>query len=64
MTVLGCDRCGTLFDPHERFTTADVEVLGRASRETVAQVLLCGTCTAAVGDSLSLETSIHDRSQQ
>ena len=60
MTVLHCDRCGTLFDPEETFMAVDVDVLGESSPETIAQVLLCESCTDAVGDSLSLETTVHE----
>lgn len=41
--------------------TLEVDVLGRESRETLEQVLLCGSCTDAVGDALSLETVVHER---
>jgi hypothetical protein len=41
--------------------TVNVEVVGRDSRETVAQVLLCGACADAVGDDLTLETATHER---
>jgi hypothetical protein len=59
MTVLHCDRCGSLFDPDGRFMTVDVDVLG-TPRETLGQVLLCASCTDEVGDELSLETVIHE----
>lgn len=59
MTVLHCDRCGTLFDPDGTFMTVGVEVLGEP-RETLDQVLLCESCTDEVGDELSLETVVHE----
>lgn len=61
MTVLHCDRCGNRFDTDDRFTTLDVDAIGRNGDETVAQLLLCGPCTDAVGDTLSLETAVHER---
>jgi hypothetical protein len=60
MSVLRCDRCGTRFDTDDRFTTVDVDAVGRED-ETLAQVLLCAACTDAVGDALSLETAVHER---
>ena len=62
MTVLHCDRCGTLFDPSETFMAVAVDVLGESTRETIDQVLLCETCVDEVGDALSLETVLHEPS--
>lgn len=61
MTVLRCDRCRDLFDPDGTFMTVEVDVLDRGSRETLEQILLCESCTDAVGDALSLGTVVHER---
>lgn len=39
---------------------ATVDVLAGDSRETLEQVLLCPSCARAVGDDLTLETTLYD----
>jgi hypothetical protein len=61
MSDIYCDRCGELFDTNGRYNRVTVAALGDGAREIIAQVVLCPNCTGAVGDSLSLETVVHDR---
>jgi uncharacterized C2H2 Zn-finger protein len=60
VSFLHCDRCGTLFGTDGRFMAANVDVLSEEARETLEQVLLCPSCTRAVGDDLTLETTVYD----
>jgi hypothetical protein len=60
MSYLHCDRCGTLFGTDGRFMTANVDIVAGDGRETLDQVLLCESCTRAVGEGLTLETTVFD----